>query len=177
MNTRIERIKEAIIKKPYIFLFIGVFLGYLGVNTYINQLYVTGPDVLFSSYKISFVIPFIIFTFSVAFLVALVVNLSIIKFKELKSITKASGFGAIGIFAGILGGACPGCFAGLFPAFIGIFGISATLGNLPFFGLEIHQAFYASVRKFQTLRNVRLEIRQSIVKYGHVNKIIQLSDI
>ena len=38
---------------------------------------------------------------------------------------------------GILGGACPSCFVGLFPAVIGLFGISASLSSLPLFGIEI----------------------------------------
>ena len=41
------------------------------------------------------------------------------------------------MFAGLIGGACPGCFAGIFPAILGLFGSTGTLGILPFNGLEI----------------------------------------
>ena len=47
---------------------------------------------------------------------------------------------ALGIFAGVLGGACPGCFVGLFPAVLGLFGVTASLSVLPFYGLEIQAA-------------------------------------
>ena len=136
-SQRIEKIKKVILTKPYIFYFIIGFLVYFIANIFINQLYVTGPGILFLSYNLSFVIPFIILTFFVAFLVALNINLIIFKYKEIKALNKVTSFTALGMFMGILGGACPGCFVGLFPAFLGIFGITATLGNLPFFGLEI----------------------------------------
>ena len=48
--------------------------------------------------------------------------------------------GFLGVTGGILGGACPGCFVGLFPAFLGLFGMTATLSILPFNGLEIQVA-------------------------------------
>jgi len=43
-----------------------------------------------------------------------------------------------GWFIGVLGGACPGCIVGLFPAVLGIFGgAAAGLDILPFNGLEL----------------------------------------
>ena len=77
------------------------------------------------------------FTFLIALLVGLVINLVIIKFKELKHVNKVSGLAAVGLFGGLLGGACPSCFVGLFPAFLGLFGVTASLSSLPLFGLEI----------------------------------------
>ena len=62
----------------------------------------------------------------------------IIKFKEYKQLNKkGSGLTTLGIFAGFLGGACPGCFVGLFPAVLGLFGVSASLSVLPLYGLEL----------------------------------------
>src|SRR3989344_5535839 len=137
MQQRIRRIKQAIFERPYVFYFIVIFLFYILVDIFVNQLYVTGLDVLFEFRK-SFLIPFFLLNIFVSLLVPLTINLSIIKFKELKDINSAgSGAGFLGIFGGLIGGACPGCFAGLFPAFVGLFGITASLSVLPFYGLEI----------------------------------------
>nr|MBI4156533.1 hypothetical protein [Candidatus Woesearchaeota archaeon] len=113
----------------------------LGINILINKTFITLPT-LFTSYRLSFAIPFIALSLITALLVAVNVNLIIIKFKELKKMNKkvnagVGGMGALGIFGGILGGACPGCFVGLFPAFLGLFGITASLSILPLYGLEI----------------------------------------
>ena len=136
MSLRSERIKKAVFESPYVFYFIIIIFLYLGVNIWVNKIYVTAPT-LFTTYRLSFAIPYLLFNLFIALLVALNINLAIIKIREYKEINKASGFTAIGIFGGILSGACPGCFVGLFPAFVGLFGVSATLGNLPFYGLEI----------------------------------------
>ena len=140
-KRRIERIKRAITEKPYVFYFIGIFLVYIALNLGVNQVYVNLP--ILTSYATWFFVPFVILNFLlVPFLVALTVNLSIIKFKEMRSVSSksSSGFGFVGVFGGILGGACPGCFVGLFPAVLGLFGITATLAILPLYGLEIQLA-------------------------------------
>lgn len=141
MKTRIKKIKNVIIKRPYVFYFIIIFLTYLGINILLNKTYITFPTI-FKSYKILFLIPFILLNLITAFLVGININLIIVKFKELKLIndikgTTRGGIVSLGIFGGLLGGACPGCFVGLFPAFLGLFGITMTLGNLPLHGLEI----------------------------------------
>ena len=96
---------------------------------------ITIPTLFNNNLKI--IIPFVVFTFLIALLVGLVINLVIIKFKELKHVNKVSGLAAVGLFGGLLGGACPSCFVGLFPAFLGLFGVTASLSSLPLFGLEI----------------------------------------
>ena len=137
-QRRLERIKNAF-KKPYIFSFIFIFLAYIGLNVYVNELHVY-TDVL-TSYAKWFVVPFLFFNFLlIPGLTALTINLAVLRFKEAGGFGKGAGgagMSSAGIFGGILGGACPGCFAGLFPAFLGLFGVTATLGNLPLFGLEI----------------------------------------
>jgi hypothetical protein len=134
-KTRLWRINEATLKKPYIFSFFIIFLAYLFLNIFVNQTHVTVSTLFNNNLKI--IIPFIFFSVLVALLVATSINLAVIKFKELKKVNKVSGITAIGAFGGVLGGACPSCFVGLFPAFIGIFGIAASLSDLPLYGLEI----------------------------------------
>lgn len=150
-KSRKRRIKSAF-KGKYILIFLGVFLTYVGLNVYFNELYVTlGTLTNLNQY---FVWPFLFFNFLlVPFLIALTMNLSILRFKEAgsgfdrKSSSRASGIGGIGAISGIIAGACPGCFVGLFPAFLGLFGISATLSSLPLFGLEL-QALSAGLLTF-----------------------------
>ena len=36
-----------------------------------------------------------------------------------------------------MGGACSACFVGLFPAVLGLFGVTASLTDLPFKGVEL----------------------------------------
>ncbi|HLC63613.1 MAG TPA: hypothetical protein VJJ21_04825 [Candidatus Nanoarchaeia archaeon] len=132
--SRTEKLKEAVSGK-YLLLFFLFFFAYLGLNFWINQIYVTLPTLLYNNLRI--IIPYIVFTLIVAGLTALTLNLIIIKTRELKRIRKSSGFAALGLFGGLLGGACPSCFVGLFPAVMGLFGVTANLSRLPFFGVEI----------------------------------------
>ncbi|MBI2498785.1 hypothetical protein HYV88_00925 [Candidatus Woesearchaeota archaeon] len=134
-EERLGRIKEVTLTRPYVYYFILIFLVYLIINIIVNKVYITAPTLLTNNLKI--IIPYLIFTIFIAFLVALNINLTVKKFKDLRKVKKESGLTFIGIFGGVLGGACPSCFVGLFPAFLGLFGITATLSSLPFFGIEI----------------------------------------
>ncbi len=143
-HRRLQRIKKAVLEKPYVFYFIGIFFVYVGINLWVNKLYVSLS--VFTSLVLWFRIPFILFTFLlIPALVALTMSLSIIKFREMRSVNNkgGSGFTFVGIFGGVLGGACPGCFVGLFPAILGLFGVTASLSVLPLFGLEIQAASVA----------------------------------
>jgi hypothetical protein len=99
---------------------------------------VTFPT-LFTSFKPIFLIPFLLLNFLIIpFLVSITIILLVGKIKDLKYISKTKGTApVVAIFATLLGGACPGCFVGLFPAFIGLFGTTLALGSLPLGGLEI----------------------------------------
>ena len=133
-----SKVKKAIFSKPYYIFFILFFFLFIILNVIINQVYVT-KDVLFDN--LYFGIPFIFFNIIVAFLIALNFNLIIIKFKEYKEINLGgNSLAGFGIFSAFLGGACPGCFVGLFPAFLGLFGVTASLAILPLYGIEL-QAF------------------------------------
>jgi len=138
MRGRLEKIKKAVSGRYliYFLVFTGLFIG---LNIYFNKLDVTLPPMLSSNPKLG--VPVLLFIVLVAVLVALNINLMIFKFKEVRGLSKkGSGLTTLGIFGGLLGGACPGCIVGLFPAFLGLFGISATLAMLPFYGMEIQAA-------------------------------------
>ncbi|MBR9699109.1 hypothetical protein GOV09_01475 [Candidatus Woesearchaeota archaeon] len=112
-----------------------IILGYIALNTVINQLHIS-YTVLFNL-PLHILIPHLLFNILLPILVALNINLIVFKFQEMKRLQAHSGIAAVGAFGGLLAGACPGCFVGLFPAFLGLFGVTATLGNLPFFGVEL----------------------------------------
>ena len=140
--SRLTKIKRAL-SGPYFFSFIFIIVGYIIINGIVNKTAANGFAVL-TTYRTSFLVPYIALQILVATLVALTLNLVIIKWKELKELremrkttVKTSTLGAVGLFTGLLGGACPGCFVGLFPAVAGLFGITASLGVLPLYGLEL----------------------------------------
>jgi len=135
MNSRIEKIKKVIFTKPYAYSFIIIFILYLIINFLVNDLSRTVP-VLFN-FNLNIVIPFLVFNILIAVLVGININLIWLKFKEYRKINKGQGLTFIGSFTGLLGGACPGCFVGLFPAFFGLFGVAASLSIFPFYGLEL----------------------------------------
>jgi hypothetical protein len=86
---------------------------------------------MFSNYTVSFTalvaISGILLGINSALLVA--------KINELQ--LKSAGLSFTGIFFGSLAAGCPGCFFGLFPIFMSLFGITGTLALLPFNGLEL----------------------------------------
>lgn len=132
MNKLIETIK----KRPGLFSI--SFILFLALNSLLNGTYITMSN-FFSSYKLWFAITFaFVNLLIIPFLVAATVILTTQRVIELKTISKKKGvLGLIGTFFAILGGACPGCFAGIFPAVLGLFGFAINLSILPLKGLEI----------------------------------------
>ncbi len=137
-QQRLATIKKVMTTRPYSFYFAIIFLTYLAINVLVNKVYVTAMTLF--SFRLSVVIPLVTFTLLVPALVALSINLIILRLRELRRMSRTSGLTAAGSFGGILAGACPGCFVGLFPAFVGLFGVTATLGSLPLLGFEIQIA-------------------------------------
>lgn len=154
-----KKIKEAVFKRPYSFYFLFFFFLYLFFNIYINKVYVT-YRVLIDNLYYGILLIFLMLT--VAFLVGLNINLIIIKFKEYRKFNYKSGsFTTLGVFFGMLGGACPGCIVGLFPAVAGIFlGSGISLNILPFKGLEL-----------QILSVILLVISANLLSKNNVCKI------
>lgn len=139
--SRLTKIKRAV-SGPYFFSFIFIAVGYIVINGLVNKT-ITNNFAILKTYSLPFLIPYIALNILVAILTGITINLAIMKikewreFREVQKVHKAGGVAAVGIFTGILGGACPGCFVGLFPAVAGLFGVSASLGVLPLYGLEL----------------------------------------
>lgn len=131
-----NKLLQVILKKPFWF---GLgFIGYIFLNGVLNKTYVTVPRI-FVNFPIWFALIFIFVNFLVVpLLVSLTINLSIDKIKDFKKINGGQGLiSSLGIFFSLIGGACPSCFIGLFPAFVGLFGSTLTLSSLPLYGFEI----------------------------------------
>lgn len=125
------------IKTKYI-QFILFFAGYLLLISLINKIHIILPSILTSFTKLYAVSFILINLLIIPTLVSLTLIISIEKIRDLRSIKASKGsVPIIAIFGTLLGGACPGCFVGLFPAFVGLFGSTLTLNDLPFGGLEI----------------------------------------
>lgn len=135
INKRLEKIKQVTMEKPYIYSFLIIFIGYIIINIVVNKIYISAPILL--TYNLKIIIPYIFLTILTSILVSTNINLVYNKVKELKSLNKASSLSFLGVFGGLLGGGCPSCFVGLFPAFLGLFCVTASLSTLPLFGLEI----------------------------------------
>lgn len=127
---QLNKIKESIKHRPFLFSF--VFIAYILLNLFLNKTYITLPGIL---NNLGFGIPFLLFGIFIPLLVAINVNLIFCKVDEMRMINK--GTLAIGAFIGLIGGTCPGCYVGLFPAVLGLFGISASLSIFPLYGFEI----------------------------------------
>lgn len=136
MKYNIEIIKQTIRKKSISLLII--FISYILLNAILNKTHITIPT-LFRSFSTFFSIIFILTNLIIIpSLVSLTIVLAYEKIKDLKFVSKKKGsVPLLAIFATLLGGSCPGCFVGLFPAIIGLFGTTLTLGNLPLHGIEI----------------------------------------
>ena len=127
---------KTVLASRYLGLFLTIFVLYVVINFFINQFYETLP--VFLTFRLSFVIPYIILSFLVGLLVSVNITLIVYKIRQVRSLnTEQTGATAVGVFGGMLGGACPGCFVGLLPSLAGVFGITLSLSSLPFLGYEI----------------------------------------
>ena len=133
-ERRWKKVKEANFHGKSIFLFFLFFFFYIILTSWVNQFHVILPGLLHSNLWIN--LPIIFLNIILAALFGIVINLVIYRYKEQKRLRKQMGLAPVGVFIGIIGGMCPGCFAGLFPAIMGLFGVTATLGVLPLFGAE-----------------------------------------
>lgn len=131
-----EKIKLSLFSTPYVFLyFLWVFLFFL-INVFLNDILVTIASLI--HFKLYFAFFYGFFYVLNALLIGLSINLIILKYKEIKFVSaKSSLFSVVGTFLAFLTGACPGCVAGFFPVFMGLFGASLSLNDLPFYGIEI----------------------------------------
>ena len=137
MSERFSTIKSVLKQKKYFLIFLITTLIYLGIYYLIINYFLTSFSLFFTTYVKSYAYPAFILNIIVAVLMGVNISLLIYRMKEFATDKKSSMMSGVGIFAAALANGCPGCFAGLFPVILSIFGISATLSILPFNGLEL----------------------------------------
>lgn len=127
-----------IFKKPYIFLFFGIFIFYLILNILISGFYDTIPLIIKYAKTVNWLkLGFsLLLTIIIGLLVAGNSILVYIKYKERKR-CKGVGTAGVGTIGGLVVGVCPLCVTGLLPLTLGLLGISFSFASLPFQGIEI----------------------------------------
>lgn len=137
MNERISKIKSVLKQRKYFLIFIVTAIIYFSFYYFIITYFLDSFSLLFKTYVKSYAYTAFSLNILVALLLGLNISLLVYKLKELSTNKKSSVVSGIGIFSAALANGCPGCFAGLFPFVLSIFGVSATLSILPFNGLEL----------------------------------------
>jgi MFS family permease len=133
----LQRIAHArqILRKQYLALAIVVSFLYIFIIGLVLAYVYNGIHIFYTSGFPSYTIPFTILTIIAGMALGINVALLAAKFQEIRA--KSAGMSVLGIFMGSLAIGCPGCFFGLFPIVLGVFGISGTLALLPLHGLEL----------------------------------------
>ena len=137
MNERFNRILSVLKQKKYFLIFLIGAVIYLGIYYLIINYFLTSFSLFFTTYVKSYAYPAFGLNIMVALLLGVNISLLVYKLKEYATDKKSSMMSGMGIFSAALANGCPGCFAGLFPLVLSIFGVSATLSILPFNGLEL----------------------------------------
>jgi len=137
MNPRFEKIKSVLKQKKYFRIFLISTLVYFGFYYLVINYFLESFSLFFTTYVKSYAYTAFGLNIMVALLLGVNISLLVHRLKEYAADKKSSMMSGMGIFAAALANGCPGCFAGLFPLVLSIFGVSATLSILPFNGLEL----------------------------------------
>ena len=137
MKERINVIKSILKQRKYFLIFLVTAIIYFGAYYLIITYFLDSFSLFFTTYVKSYAYPAFGLNIIVALLMGINLSLLVYRLKEYAADKKSSMMSGVGIFAAALANGCPGCFAGLFPVILSIFGISATLSILPFNGLEL----------------------------------------
>ena len=123
---------------PYVFYALVVALLYFFLNVYLNKFFVIIESTGFLGFiSNSFYALFFFSTVLVSLLIGANVSYVIHNYRNVRTVSSKGSVGLVGAFSGILGGLCPGCIVGVFPAIMAFFGIGFSLASLPLYGLEL----------------------------------------
>ncbi len=130
---------KRVFQSPYHILFFCIFFLYLLLNILFSGFYNTVPLILqyaatvdWFSLTIS-----VLLAIAIGFFIAVNSILLFIKHRQRKECAGAATMTGVGTVGGFITGVCPLCITGLFPLLFSFFGISFSLGSLPFGGIEI----------------------------------------
>ena len=130
---------KILLKKPYIYFVILIFLVYLLLNIFISGFYNTIPLILVYAKTLNwFKLGISIFlTIIIVALIAFNSVLIYVKYKERKKCKKELTLSSTGAIGGLVTGGCPLCVTGLIPLILGFIGVSFSFASLPFQGIEV----------------------------------------
>ncbi len=130
------KILKTIRERPYSLLFwplSGLYLVLI-LGSYL-YMYDGQLNVFYTSFPAWYTITTTLLTFIISLLGGTVMTLFIAKLHEFRA--GSAGVGILGMLVGSLSAGCPGCFFGLFPFLLSLFGITGTLALLPLKGIEL----------------------------------------
>ena len=137
MKERFNKIKSVLKQRKYFLIFLITAIIYFSAYYFIITYFLDTFSLFFKTYVKSYAYTAFGLNVIVALLIGINISLLVYRLKEFTADKKSSAMSGIGIFTAALANGCPGCFAGLFPLILSIFGVSATLSILPFNGLEL----------------------------------------
>lgn len=135
LNDRWARVLEA--NRGFqsgLILFFSFFV-FLISTIFINQLHIIYP--MWFTFEPWIIIGLVFLNLMVAFLFGVIINMLVLRLRESRQATASMGLAPVGVFAAILGGACPGCLTGLLPLVLASFGTGFSLLSLPLNGAEL----------------------------------------
>ena len=130
---------KILLKKPYIYLVVLIFLVYIIINIILSGFYKTIPLILVYAKTVNwFKLGISLFlTLAIGSLIAFNSVLIYVKYKERRKCKKELTLSSAGAIGGLVTGVCPLCITGLIPLILGLVGVSFSLASLPFQGIEV----------------------------------------
>jgi len=130
---------KILLKNPYIYFVILIFLIYISLNIILSGFYNTIPLILVYAKTLNwFKLGISLFlTLTIGVLIAFNSVLIYVKYKERKKCKRELSLSSAGAIGGLVTGVCPLCVTGLIPLILGLVGISFSLASLPFQGVEV----------------------------------------
>lgn len=130
---------KRVFQRPYRYWTIGIFITYLVIVILVSGFYNTIPAIIVNASTVNWlkISLSLLFSLTIGALVAINSVYLFILYKARRQCRSAATLTSVGATAGIITGICPLCVTGLIPLLFGFFGVSFSLGGLPFQGLEI----------------------------------------
>ena len=127
------------LQKPHVYWTIGIFLIYTALNVWLSEFYITIrhiPNFVETINWAELAISLILSTI-IGILVAFNTVYAYLKYKEHRQAKTATAATCLGTVAGLSTGVCAACVTSVFPAILGLFGVTLSWAALPFRGAEI----------------------------------------
>ncbi len=136
---------KLILQKPYIYIFIVLFIAYFGFVSYITDFWISLEIAMQYAATTNWfkLITSLILSLIIAALIGINGCYIYHGFKLRRGSKKSSVLASVGAVGGMAVGVCPICVGGILPLILGIFGITFSFAVLPLGGIEIQLAIIA----------------------------------